>query len=204
MSASPQPSERRRHQRIPLSAPGRFMAEDGTEHACTVKDISLGGLAILSDHAVNQGEIIILYLDDLGRFEGAVVRTFGGGFAIETSLTGPRRERVAERLAAIARGEKADGSATRRAYARHSPAAAGLEEGSVLTLADGSAKPCRIIDMSLGGAQVAIEQRPPIGTGVSIGRMKGRIVRHTDEGIGIQFLDIPDDAAAMSRPFSRS
>jgi len=178
------------------------MAEDGSEHTCTVRDISLGGLAILSDRLVTPGERIIIYLDDLGRFEGPVVRTFDGGFAIETSLSGPRRDRVAERLDAIARGEK-DRAVTRRAFARHSPAEAGLEEGSMLMLADGSSRPCRIIDMSLGGAQVALEERPPIGTGVSIGRMKGRIVRHTEEGVGIQFLDIPDDAAAMSRPFSR-
>jgi len=202
MSPSPQQSERRRHPRIALSSPGRFMAEDGSEHTCTVRDISLVGLGIMSDRQVTPGEHIIIYLDDLGRFEGLVVRVFEGGFAIETSLTGPRRDRVAERLEAIARGEK-DRNVTRRAFARHSPAEAGLEEGSLLTLADGSARPCRIIDMSLGGAQVALEQRPPIGTGVSIGRMKGQVVRHTEEGIGIQFLDIPDDAAAMSRPFSR-
>ena len=61
--------------------------------------------------------------------------------------------------------------------------------------------PCRIIDMSLGGAQVAVEIRPPIGTEVSIGRMSGRIVRHTEEGIGIQFTNIPEKATALSRPF---
>ena len=55
--------------------------------------------------------------------------------------------------------------------------------------------------MSLGGAQVAVEIRPPIGPEVSIGRMSGRIVRHTEEGIGIQFTNIPEKATALSRPF---
>ncbi|PKQ09384.1 MAG: hypothetical protein CVT73_03005, partial [Alphaproteobacteria bacterium HGW-Alphaproteobacteria-12] len=89
----------------------------------------------------------------------------------------------------------------RRAFARYIPGEAGLEESSVLTVADGTTLPCRIIDMSLGGAQVAIDPRPPIGTTVSIGRMAGRIVRHTDEGVGIQFTNIPEHSNALSRPF---
>ena len=55
--------------------------------------------------------------------------------------------------------------------------------------------------MSLGGANVGTDLRAPIGTVVSIGRMKGRVVRHTAEGIAIAFSDIPEKASALSRPF---
>ncbi|MGB6086227.1 PilZ domain-containing protein, partial [Parvibaculum sp.] len=125
---------------------------------------------------------------------------FEGGFAIETNIAGPRRERLRQRLEALARGEKIEISA-RRAFARYAPGEAGLEETAVLNLGDGQTMPCRIIDMSLGGAQVAVENRPPIGTEVAIGRMSGRVVRHTEEGVGIQFSDIPERASALSRPF---
>jgi hypothetical protein len=196
----PEHDERRRYQRVAFEAKGRFMAPDGSEHPCSIRDMSLGGIAISSDAPMEIGAQIIVYFDEFGRFEGPVVRCFDGGFAIETVIAGPRRERLRQRLEALARGEKVEIS-VRRAFARYAPGEAGLEESSVLTLADGQSMPCRIIDMSLGGAQVAVENRPPIGTGVSIGRMTGRVVRHTEEGVGIQFTDIPERATALSRPF---
>lgn len=192
--------ERRKHQRVAFEAKGRFLAPDGSEHECSIRDMSLGGIALSADIAIEIGENIIVYLDEFGRFEGKVVRVYEGGFAIETAISGPRRERLAQRLEALARGEKIEVSA-RRSFARYAPGEAGLEESSVLTIGDGTSMPCRIIDMSLGGAQVAVEQRPPIGTEVSIGRMSGRVVRHTEEGVGIQFTNIPERASALSRPF---
>ena len=192
--------ERRKHQRVAFEAKGRFLAPDGSEHECSIRDMSLSGIALSADIAIEIGENIIVYLDEFGRFEGKVVRVYEGGFAIETAISGPRRERLAQRLEALARGEKIEVSA-RRSFARYAPGEAGLEESSVLTIGDGSSMPCRIIDMSLGGAQVAVEQRLPIGTEVSIGRMSGRVVRHTEEGVGIQFTNIPERASALSRPF---
>lgn len=192
--------ERRQHPRVAFEAKGRFLAPDGSEHPCSVRDMSLGGIAIRSDVPLELGAQIIVYFDEYGRFEGPVVRTFDGGFAIETSVAGPRRERLRQRLEALARGETIEISA-RRAFARYAPGEAGLEETAVLNLGDGQTIPCRIIDMSLGGAQVAVENRPPIGTEVAIGRMSGRVVRHTEEGVGIQFMDIPEHATALSRPF---
>lgn len=196
----PENEERRRYERVAFEAKGRFLAPDGSEHPCSIRDMSLGGVAISSEVPVEVGGHVIVYLDEFGRFEGPVVRSFAGGFAIETAISGPRRERLRQRLEALARGEKIEVSA-RRAFARYAPGEAGLEESSVLTLADGQSMPCRIIDMSLGGAQVAVENRPPVGTDVSIGRMTGRVVRHTEEGVGIQFTNMPERAAALSRPF---
>ncbi|MGB3810121.1 MAG: PilZ domain-containing protein [Parvibaculum sp.] len=190
--------ERRRHPRVPVTVKGRFLAPDGSEHACEIRDMSLSGIALMSDATVPMDAHLIVYLDDFGRFEGPVVRTFDGGFAIETALSGARRDRVAERLAAFAKGGNGSGA---RAFPRYAPTDAGIEEGSILTLADGRSSPCRIVDMSLGGANVATELRAPIGTNVSIGRMKGRVVRHTEEGIAISFSDIPERASALSRPF---
>ncbi|MBX3497280.1 MAG: PilZ domain-containing protein [Parvibaculum sp.] len=192
--------ERRKHPRVAFEAKGRFLAPDGSEHECSIRDMSLGGIALSTDVAIEMGESVIVYLDEFGRFEGKIVRVYEGGFAIETAISGPRRERLAQRLEALARGEKIEVSA-RRSFARYAPGEAGLEESSVLTIDGGGSMPCRIIDMSLGGAQVAVEDRPPIGTEVSIGRMSGRVVRHTEEGVGIQFTNIPERASALSRPF---
>jgi len=190
--------ERRRHPRVPVTVKGRFLAPVGTEYPCAIRDMSLSGIALMSEAQIDLGAHLIIYLDDFGRFEGDVVRVFDGGFAIETALSGPRRERVADRLEAYATGNKNAGA---RAFQRYAPSEAGIEETSVLSLPDGSTAPCRIIDMSLGGANVSTELRVPLGTIVSVGRMKGRVVRHTAEGIAIAFTDIPEKASALSRPF---
>lgn len=194
----PTGEERRRHPRVPLTLKGRFLAPDGGEHPCSIRDMSLSGIALLCDTPIALGAHLIIYLDEFGRFEGDVVRTFDGGFAIETALSGPRRERVAERLDAYAKGDTAPPA---RAFQRFSASEGGFEETQVLHLPDGRNIRCRVVDMSLGGANVAIEEREPIGTPVSLGRMKGRVVRHTDEGIAIAFSDISDKSSALSRPF---
>lgn len=194
----PSGQERRREPRVPVTVKGRFLAPDGSEHPCAIRDMSLSGIALLCDAQIDLGAHLIIYLDDFGRFEGDVVRTFDGGFAIVTALSGARRERVAERLAAYAKGEKV---LPARASARYTAAEGGFEEKQVLTLPDGRSIPCRVVDMSLGGANVELENREPIGTPVSLGRMKGRIVRHTAEGIAIAFNDISATSAALSRPF---
>jgi hypothetical protein len=152
----------------------------------------------MCDTPIAVGSHLIIYLDDFGRFEGDVVRTFEGGFAIETALSGPRRERVADRLAAYAKGETV---APARAFRRYSAAEGGFEETQVLNLPDGRSIPCRVVDMSLGGANVEIQNREPIGTPVSLGRMKGRVVRHTNEGMAIAFNEISENSNALSRPF---
>ena len=59
-----------------------------------------------------------------------------------------------------------------------------------LTLEDGKAYPCRLMDLSLSGAAVDIDIRPPIGSAVRLGNMRGRVVRHFLEGVAIEFLTL--------------
>ena len=52
----------------------------------------------------------------------------------------------------------------------------------------------RIIDISLSGAAIGTEQRPEIGSLVTIGKIPGRVVRHLEDGFAIEFtrLQHPD------------
>jgi hypothetical protein len=59
-----------------------------------------------------------------------------------------------------------------------------------LTLEDGTLYVCRIMDLSLSGAAVDVEARPPIGMPVRLGNMRGRVVRHFMEGVAIEFLSL--------------
>jgi len=51
---------------------------------------------------------------------------------------------------------------------------------------------CRVIDGSLSGASVATRVKPPLKSVVVLGRLRGSVVRHHDQGVGIQFAEIQD------------
>ncbi len=56
-----------------------------------------------------------------------------------------------------------------------------------LTLSDGTKQACRVVDLSLGGAAIETYPRPAIGTQVIVGRTNGRVIRHTDDGVAVEF-----------------
>jgi hypothetical protein len=58
-----------------------------------------------------------------------------------------------------------------------------------LTLEDGSSMLCLILNVSVCGAAVSADYSPNIGAEVSIGQMRGRVVRLFPEGFAIEFTD---------------
>jgi CheY-like chemotaxis protein len=59
--------------------------------------------------------------------------------------------------------------------------------GAELTLSDGTKQACRVVDLSLGGAAIETYPKPAIGAQVTIGRTSGRVIRHTPNGVGVEF-----------------
>jgi hypothetical protein len=59
---------------------------------------------------------------------------------------------------------------------------------AVLTLEDGTKMTCRIMDMSLSGAAIAAETRPPMKSLVLLGRVQARVVRNLEGGFAIEFM----------------
>jgi len=59
--------------------------------------------------------------------------------------------------------------------------------GTVMSLRNGEVHSCRVIDLSLTGAALEVAVRPAIGERVHVGRTSGRIVRHTNEGVSVEF-----------------
>jgi len=183
-------NDRRRHKRYALSLLGRFMRADRHEYACRLIDVSVGGAAIATPVQVEEGENIIVYLDDLGGIEGNVTRVFDGGFAISIRATRHKREKLAARITWLV--NRADlGGIEARVHDRIAP----TTPGSALKLADGVSIRCQLIDISLSGASIATEARPPIGSEVFLGKLKARVMRHHDRGIGVRFLDIQEPEA---------
>jgi CheY-like chemotaxis protein len=56
-----------------------------------------------------------------------------------------------------------------------------------IVLSNGQVHPCRVLDLSLSGARLELGARPEVGERVQVGRTEGRVVRHTDEGIAVEF-----------------
>lgn len=181
--------DRRRHYRVYIDLKGRFMRADKQEYSCQVLNISPGGVAISSPVSGEPGERIILYLDHLGRLEGELVRIFAGGFAVRFSGTAYKREKIANQLTWIVNKYHLD-MAEERAHERLAP---GKQHIHVIT-SDGVQHLVRILDVSLGGASVAMLPKPPVGEHVTIGLLRGAVIRHHDHGVGIRFEEIQDPA----------
>ena len=161
---------------------GRFMRPDRTEHVCRIKEMNLEKAVILADVEVEEGEHIVAYVDDIGRIEGHVARPEEGRFELRLSLGEAGRQRLAQKIEwvhAKARGEGVE----KRRYERYSP----KDARSCITLSDGRCYPCEVIDISVSGASVRSDVLPAVGTPVTLGRTRGRVVRHHSEGFAIEF-----------------
>ena len=187
--------ERRRHRRVPVSVFGRFMREDKQEYPCQVINMSAGGLALLAPVPCHDGERIVAYLDNLGRIEGVVVRSFEGGFAVRILASLQKRERIANLLTWLT-NQKSLGLGEERKHERVVPRI----NASKLILPNGEVHNCRVIDVSLSGASVACAVKPPMDTVVILGRMRGRVVRHHDQGVALQFVEL-QDPDSLARTF---
>lgn len=179
--------DKRRFQRVKVSLLGRFMLENRREYPCQVINMSPGGAAVVAPMTAEVGERIIAYIDHIGRIEGKVVRTFDGGFAMTVNATARKRDKLANQLTWLANRHELNLPEDRR-HDRFTP------ENSVsrIELADGREYTCRVIDVSLSGAALATTVKPAIGTPIVLGKMRARVVRHTEEGIAVEFAAVKD------------
>jgi hypothetical protein len=185
----PLSEERRRFQRVRVNLLGRYMLADRREFPCQVVDMSPGGMAVIAPVNGKAGERVIAYVDHLGRVEGTIVRQFTNGFAMTISATSRKRDKLAAQLTWLANRDIL-GLPEDRRHGRIVPRV----PTSTLVLPNGTHITCRIIDMSLSGAAVACDTRPPVGTLIMLGKTQGRVVRHIDDGFAVEFtrLQHPD------------
>jgi PilZ domain len=98
---SPNIVERRKAERVPLTLRGRYMLSDGEEFLCQTIDVSAVGIALEGYIVPDLGELIIVYLDELGRVEGRVARRGDGWFAIDARTSQSRIRRIEQKIAAL-------------------------------------------------------------------------------------------------------
>jgi hypothetical protein len=174
--------DRRRHQRVKVNLLGRYMLADRREFPCQVVDMSPGGMALIAPVVGIAGERVIAYVDHLGRLEGRIARLFQNGFAMTISSTARKRDKLAAQLTWLANRHILSLPEDRR-HGRIVP----RNPVGRLILPNGVNLTCRIIDVSESGAGIATQERPPIGTLVTLGKVQGRVVRHLEEGFAVEF-----------------
>ena len=175
-------SNRRRFQRVRLSLLGRFMLENRREYPCQSVDMSPGSCALLAPVVGALGERVVAYFDHVGRVEGHIARLFDGGFAMSIESTPRKRDKLAAKLTWLANRYHLNLAEDRR-HDRLSPATSVAR----LTLPDGRIHTGRIVDLSLSGAALVVDHKPPMGSPLRIGAIRATVVRHSEEGIAIEF-----------------
>ena len=164
---------------------GRFMLEDRTEHVCQIDEMSPGDVIITTDVLANNGERVIAYIDHIGRVEGTVERMVNGGFLLSLTASDRKKNKIAAQLTWLANKHELDMPEDRR-HQRSAP----RNPITTLSMADGRQYPCRILDLSISGAAVELRMRPALNSQVILGSMRGRVVRHFEEGVAIEFATV--------------
>lgn len=178
-----------RFNRVSITIPGRLMLADHSEHDCVIEMMSPGDAVISCSARPAEGERIVAYIDHIGRIEGHVevpgVRTF----TLSINASTRKRDKLAAQLTWLANKHEL-GLPEDRRHDRFSPNNPNTE----IRLDDGRRYPCRIIDLSMSGAAIEIDVRPAFGTMVILGNMRGRVVRHFQEGIAMEFLAVQPES----------
>jgi len=188
-------ADRRRFRRVSVDLAGRlFTPGDGKEARCTILNLSPGGAAVDCEIIPEQGAPVVLYVDGFGRFEGTVARHNDKGFGIAFVCTPAKRERTAEQLTLFLNKSLVDETVLRRHERTHQKGFAKF------TRADGQIVNCEVMDISVGGVSLKSEVRPPLGEFVLIAGMAGRIARHHEHGIGIEFVGQDKHAPVHEQP----
>ena len=180
----------RLYRRFEIALNGRCMAGGTQEFPCRVRDISVGGASLAVTHDVARslraGETVVAYIDQLGGLQGSIICVGDDAFTFALIATRHKREKLASQLTWLLN------AADLRVAARRHDRIKVSNRNATLTLGEGGFAACFVLDVSVSGASIACKARPELGEEVWLSRLRGRVVRHHVEGIGIQFMEMLD------------
>lgn len=179
-------AERRLHLRVKLPLKARFLTDSGTEWSGVVTNISAGGALIRAKFPPGFGQSVVLYIDQVGRVEGKVVRSDKDCFAVSYRKKRAKHAKLADQLTSAVNYRRRGGTDHRSGprMKHDTPATVYLEDGRVIQ--------CAILDISLTGASIEISPRPPLGMHLILGRMTAKVVRRHEKGVGVVFTGAAD------------
>ena len=176
-------------QSVPVSFSGRLMLRNGQEYDAEVTQMSPGSAQMSCAARPILGERIVAYVDHIGRIEGQTWEITEDGFGMTVDASHRKRDKIAAQLTWFANRDELSLPEDRRHDRKKKK-----DENSVLRLPDGRSYPCQVIDLSVSGAAIQIDVRPARGTDVTLGTMRGKVARHFDGGIAIEFAKVLSEA----------
>ena len=192
--------ERRKHRRVELPLKARFLNANNKEQACLIVNMSAGGALLKTKSPPAFGSSVVLYVDEMGRFEGKVIRSAGKSFAITYERKRAKSAKTADDLTQVLNRGK-------RTHDRRDAPRIRQDAPAIVFFEDGRTENCAILDISLTGASIEIKPRPPLGTNLILGRMTAKVVRRHDTGVGIVFTgesnrmdEVISEASAIETP----
>ena len=178
---------------LSVSLPGRYAITEQRSgnierlpvFACRLCSISPHGAVIKAPVLGFEGERVSAYFDAFGILPARVSRCLPEGFAMDFELNEAERSQLGTKI--VWHKRHADGEVVNvRDYNRIVPNGT----KSILTLPSGQQENCTVTDISCLGAAVLAGCTPDIGTPLALGRLLGRVVRQTEHGLALQFLNI--------------
>ena len=176
--------DRRRHKRVDIQLPGRFLTHIGDDASLSTINLSCSGALVQSSTLPDPGAELVCYFDDLGRVVATVVRHTSEGFALSFNVASHKREKIADRLTWLLNKDMLNLSEEREAprYAADVPAQVLRRSGQILN--------CRVLDISLTGANFECKgaAMPKLGEIVSAGTIPAEVVRTGRDGFAVRYL----------------
>lgn len=181
-STPAEPVETPRFQSVNVSILGRYMLADHREFPCQIIEMSPGNAVVIAPATGKLGTRIVAYLDTIGRIEGPIASIFEGGFVVDFVASSRKRDKIAAQLTWLTNKDEL-GLEEERDHNRFVPDF----RHSAIILEDGRRYDCKVLDISTSGAAIELSVRPAMGAIVTLGRMQAKIIRHFENGIGVQF-----------------
>jgi hypothetical protein len=177
-------SEKRKAKRASMNLNGvLFFPGRDAEGRCDIVDFSPHGAGLKFSGSAPVGTKAVLYVDGFGRIEGMVIRRDRTRLAMEFHCSAMKRSRIVEQLSGfVANGMMA------RVPLRTMARVTRVPEVQEIVTEEGERASCKVLDIALGGALLKTHIRPDVGGTIYFGETAGRVVRHTDEGIAVEFV----------------
>ncbi len=179
-----QPLDQRGDDRVAISLLGKLFvpAEDITLD-CTVVNLSVGGAGICCPEPPPLDAFVVLYIDGFGRFEGVTTRFERSELGLRFICKPGKLDRLEQDLEAYIKSGLV-GVTRLRKHRRTAP----RHQIERFTTRNGTEFACELMDISFQGAMIKTKARPARGEIIQLGQTRACVVRHHDEGIGVQFL----------------
>lgn len=180
-------ADQRLHRRAIIALSGRlFVPAEDITIACGIVNLSAGGAGVKCDEPPPLNAFVVLYIDGFGRFDCVASRFVKGELGLRFVCKEDKRQRLMDNLAAYVHS----GVARKTRLRAHPRLTSDVKKH--FTQADGTTVPAQVVDFSIQGMSLRTTARPVLGEVISMGRTHGRVMRHLDDGIAVQFIEISE------------